>query len=417
MRKLLLLLMCTLLTMGQLWAQNRTIKGTVLDENGKPVERASVMVKGTKIGTSTESDGTFTLNAPQNARSLIITALNFSRREISIEGKTLVDVKLEPLDSKLDEVVVVAYGTQKRKELTGSVSTISGSTIQDIPVAGPDQAIQGQASGVQVSSQSGTPGGGISIRIRGVSSLSAGNQPLWVVDGVPIITNNLQTIGVGGQGLNPLSDLNPDDIQSIEILKDAAAASLYGSRANNGVVLVTTKRGSNQKTKISFSSQNGIQSVWKRIKPLSGPQYIGLVREGVFNRYGNLIPGSFANLDALMNGLFGGGNGLLAADSIKGVSTNWQDLVFRNAPLQNYEINASGGNDKTKFYFSGGYLNQQGTLIGSGYERYNMRMNIDNKITNNFTIGGTIALSRSQNTRLVNDNSIYGVLSTAILLG
>lgn len=192
--------MCTLLTMGQLWAQNRTIKGTVLDENGKPVERASVMVKGTKIGTSTESDGTFTLNAPQNARSLIITALNFSRREISIEGKTLVDVKLEPLDSKLDEVVEVAYGTQKRKELTGSVSTISGSTIQDIPVAGPDQAIQGQASGVQVSSQSGTPGGGISIRIRGVSSLSAGNQPLWVVDGVPIITNNLQTIGVGGQG-------------------------------------------------------------------------------------------------------------------------------------------------------------------------------------------------------------------------
>lgn len=417
MRKLLLLLVCALLTVGQLWAQNRTIKGTVLDENGKPVEKASILAKGTKIGTSSESDGTFSLVVPANVKALIITSLNFARKEVNIEGATLINVKLEPSNSKLDEVVVVAYGTQKRKELTGSVATISGSSIQDLPVAGPDQAIQGQASGVQVSSQSGTPGGGISIRIRGVSSLSAGNQPLWVVDGVPVITNNLQTIGVGGQGLNPLSDLNPDDIQSIEILKDAAAASLYGSRANNGVVLVTTKRGANQKTKISFSSQNGIQSVWRKIQPLTGPQYIGLVREEVFNRYGNLIPNPYPNLDALVNALFGSGNGLLIADSAKGVSTNWQDLVFRNAPIQNYELSASGGNEKTKFYFSGGYLNQQGTLIGSGYERYNLRMNLENKISNNFTIGGVIALSRSQNNRLVNDNSIYGVLSTAVLLG
>jgi len=417
MRKLLLLLVCALLTVGQLWAQNRTIKGTVLDENGKPVEKASILAKGTKIGTSSESDGTFSLVVPANVKALIITSLNFARKEVNIDGVALVNVKLEPSNSKLDEVVVVAYGTQKRKELTGSVATISGSSIQDLPVAGPDQAIQGQASGVQVSSQSGTPGGGISIRIRGVSSLSAGNQPLWVVDGVPVITNNLQTIGVGGQGLNPLSDLNPDDIQSIEILKDAAAASLYGSRANNGVVLVTTKRGANQKTKISFSSQNGIQSVWRKIQPLTGPQYIGLVREEVFNRYGNLIPNPYPNLDALVNALFGSGNGLLIADSAKGVSTNWQDLVFRNAPIQNYELSASGGNEKTKFYFSGGYLNQQGTLIGSGYERYNLRMNLENKISNNFTIGGVIALSRSQNNRLVNDNSIYGVLSTAVLLG
>ncbi len=193
---------------------------------------------------------------------------------------------MSTIDKSLQEVVVIAYGTASKKELTGSVTKVAGDKLKDIPVVGPDQTLQGQAAGVQVSAQSGTPGGGISIRIRGNSSLSAGNQPLWVVDGFPILTGNYQTIGAGGQGLNALSELNPNDIESIEVLKDAAATALYGSRANNGVVLVTTKKGRNQPTQISFGAQYGVQSVWKRIDLLPGPQYIGMVREAIVNRFG-----------------------------------------------------------------------------------------------------------------------------------
>lgn len=415
MRKSLALMLALLCFFTQLLAQNRSISGKVTDEKGNPVVNASVLIKGTTLGTTTDADGKFSITVPAKSNTLVVSSLNYSTKEISIGNATSYSVLLTSAASGLDEVVVVAYGTQKKKELTGSVAKISGATLQDIPVVGPDQALQGQAPGVQVTSQSGLPGGGISIRIRGASSLSAGNQPLWVVDGVPIITGNLQTAGAGGQGLNLLAELNANDIESIEVLKDAAAASLYGSRANNGVVLVTTKKGANQKTKITLNSQYGIQSTWKRVAPLTGPQYIGLVREEIYNRYSSLVP-SFGSLDNLiLNGL--GAVGLGAADSAKGVSTNWQNLVFRNAPVQNYDLNISGGNDKTKFYLSGSYLNQNATIIGSDFERYNIRASIDNKVSNAFTVGGTIAASRSQNNRIVNDNSIYGVFSTAILLG
>jgi len=417
-KRLSILVFLTFIGISQLLAQNRTIKGKVLDENAKPLFQATISVTGTTKGVLSDENGSFTLeNIPNTAKSLTISSVGYINQVVSIGNKTNITVQLASSTTNLDEVIKVAYGTTKKKNLTGAVASVRGANLTNIPVAGPDQALQGQAAGIQVTSTSGSPGGGISIRIRGASSLSAGNQPLWVVDGVPIITDNLSSYGVGGQGLNPLSDINPDDIQSIDVLKDAAAASLYGSRANNGVILVTTKKGSSPKPKITFSSLLGSQQVWKKIPKLTGPQQIGLDREEINNRYGSLIPTSYANTDALINALFGAGNGLQAADSVKGVNTNWEDLLFRKALIQTYDISVSGATEKTKYYFSGGYLNQYGTILGSGLERYSLKSNLETKVTNNFTIGGTIGLSRSQNSRVVNDNSIYGALSAAVLLG
>lgn len=418
-KRLTILIFLTLIGISHLFAQNRVIKGRVLDENSKPLFQATISIRGTTKGVLSEVDGSFVLeNVPKTAKTITVSSVGYISQELNIGNRSFIEVQLASSTAKLDEIVVVAYGTTKKKDLTGSVASVRGSNLTNIPVAGPDQALQGQAPGIQVTSASGSPGGGISIRIRGVSSLSAGNQPLWVVDGVPIITDNLASYGVGGQGLNPLSNLNPDDIQSIDVLKDAAAASLYGSRANNGVVLVTTKKGSSAKPKVTFSSLLGTQEVWKKIPKLTGPQQIGLDREEIVNRYGaTYIPATFANTDALINGLFGAGNGLTSADSLKGVNTNWEDLLFRKALIQNYNISVSGDNNKTKYYFSGGYLNQYGTILGSGVERYSLKTNLETKITDNFTIGGSIGLSRSQNNRVVNDNSIYGALSAAVLLG
>jgi TonB-dependent starch-binding outer membrane protein SusC len=417
MRKLVSIFVAFVLFTLQTFAQEKTVTGKVTDEkDGSPIPGVSVTVKGTNTGTTTLADGSFSLSVPSNAKVLVFSFVNYATQEVAIGSKASFAVKLLSEEKVLSEVVVVAYGTQQKKELTGSVAKVGGDKLKDLPVAGPDQTLQGQAAGVQVTAQSGTPGGGISIRIRGSSSLSAGNQPLWVVDGFPILTGNYQQIGAAGQGLNVLSDLNPNDIESIEVLKDAAAAAIYGSRANNGVVLVTTKKGRNQKTLISFGAQYGVQSVWKKIDPLPGTQYIGLMREGILNRYGNPAASGFADLDALiLTGL--GLRGLSVADSAKGVNTNWQDYVFQNAPMQNYDLGITGGNDKTKFYISGSYLSQAGTIIGSYFERYNTRANIDNRITNKLTVGLSTALSRSQSNRIVNDNSIFGVFSTANLLG
>jgi TonB-dependent starch-binding outer membrane protein SusC len=417
MRKLVsmlsLLLMCTM----HLFAQDKTVTGKVTDEkDGSPLPGVSVTVKGTNLGTTTNSDGSFSLSVPATAKTLVFSFVNYNSVEIGIGARSNYSVSLASKDQSLQEVVVVAYGTQRKKDLTGAVTKVGGEKLKDLPVAGPDQALQGQAPGVQVTAQSGTPGGGISIRIRGASSLSAGNQPLWIVDGFPILTGNYQQIGVAGQGLNALSEINPNDIESIEVLKDAAATALYGSRANNGVILVTTKKGRNQKTAITFSAQYGIQRVRKTIEPISGKDYIGMMREGINNRFSSQIPGSFPTLDALiLSGL--GLRGLSSADSSVAVTNNWQDLVFRDAPMQNYDLSITGGTDKTKFFVSGSYLGQDGIIIGSKFERFNLRTNVENKVNDKLSFGISTALSRSQSNRIVNDNSIFGVFSTAILLG
>ena len=404
MKKQVLVLFLWFGTMASLIAQ-RTISGTITDDKKETLIGASVLVKGTSTGTISDVSGAFSFSIPANGTTLIISYTGYASKEIAIGASNNYNVMLEQEAIDLSDIVIVGYGTQSKKELTGSVSKVTSETISRLPVTGVDQALQGQAPGVQVTSASGTPGASVSIRVRGPSSISAGNQPLYVVDGIPINTGSYSQIGVGGQQTNALADLNPADIESIDVLKDAAAASIYGSRASNGVVIITTKRGKQQKTQISLNTYRGTQEVWKTIDPLTGPEYVALLQEGVKARYGATIKPSqlgLRNLDA---------------DPSTYPTTNWFDEIFQSAPISQTDLNISGGTDRTKFFVSGSVFDQGGVVKGSSFDRYSFRMNLDNLVTDKFKIGVSTGFSRSHNTRIQNDNNIYGVLSTALLLG
>lgn len=404
MKRLSLVLSLLLFSAFSLMAQ-RSITGKVVDNNKEPLIGASILVKGTSTGTVSDLDGTFQMEVPAGGTVLIVSYTGYRTSEVSLTASSTYDITLESEAIALTDVVVVGYGTTSKKELTGSVSKVSSEQIARLPVTGLDQAMQGQAAGVQVTSASGTPGASVSVRVRGPSSISAGNQPLYVVDGIPINTGSYSQIGVGGQQVNALADLNPSDIESIEILKDAAAAAIYGSRASNGVVLVTTKRGKQQRTQIGLNTYYGTQSVWRTIEPATGPEYVAYVQEAVRNRFGATVtPGAVG-----LRGLDG--------DPKSFPSTNWFNEIFVDAPIAQTDLSFAGGNERTKFYLSGSYFNQDGVVLGSGFDRYSFRMNLDNLVTDNFKIGVSTGFSRSHSNRIQNDNNIYGVLSTALLLG
>ena len=258
MRRFFLFLWSCFLLIGQVTAQSHTISGTVLDANGAPVVGASIAVKGSNKGTSTGNNGSFMLTVPDNARTLIISAVNFASLEVGITGKTTIgSVSLQQANKSLSEVVVVAYGTQNKTNVTGSVTTVSGNVVADKPFTSVDKALQGAVPGMLVSSASGAPGSATDIVIRGIGSINANSSPLWVVDGAIITTSDLT---VNTTTANPLSAMNPDDIDNISVLKDAASTAPYGSRAGNGVVLVTTKRGRAGLTHFSVTGEFGQNS-------------------------------------------------------------------------------------------------------------------------------------------------------------
>lgn len=404
MKKLLLALTLVIASAATLVAQ-RAITGKVSDQGKEPLIGATVLVDGTSVGTVTDVNGDFSLSAPAGATTLIISYTGYATQRLTLTNASNYDITLETDVVALSDVVVVGYGTASRKELTGSVSKISSDAISRLPVTGLDQALQGQAAGVQVTSASGTPGASVSVRVRGPSSITAGNQPLYVVDGIPINTGSYSQIGVGGQQTNALADLNPADIESMEILKDAASAAIYGSRASNGVVLITTKRGKAQKTQINLNTYYGTQSVWRRVEPVTGPEYVSYIQEAVRNR---LTPTSLPSAAGLVG---------LNNDPSTYPSTNWFDEIFRDAPISQTDLNFSGGTERTKFFLSGSYFNQDGTVIGSNFNRYSFRLNLDNLVTDKFKIGVSTGFSRSRSNRIQNDNNIYGVVSTALLLG
>lgn len=404
MKKLLLALTLVIASAATLVAQ-RAITGKVSDQGKEPLIGATVLVDGTSVGTVTDVNGDFSLSVPTGASTLIVSYTGYATRRVALTSASNYDVTLETDVVALSDVVVVGYGTASRKELTGSVAKVSGEAISRLPVTGLDQALQGQAAGVQVTAASGTPGASVSVRVRGPSSISAGNQPLYVVDGVPINTGSYSQIGVGGQQTNALADLNPADIESMEILKDAAAAAIYGSRASNGVVLITTKRGKAQKTQINLNTYYGTQSVWRRVEPVTGPEYVSYIQEAVRNRLTPTSLPSNAGLAGLNN------------DPSTYPTTNWFDEIFRDAPISQTDLSFSGGNERTKFFLSGSYFNQDGTVIGSNFNRYSFRLNLDNLVTDKFKIGVSTGFSRSNSNRIQNDNNIYGVVSTALLLG
>ena len=389
------------LSIGMVTAQTVPIKGIVVNaENNLPIEGASVLVDNTKGGTVTNSKGEFTLNVPNPKDSIIVSYLGFKQTKVAIKPNLRIAIETE--SQVLDEVVV-AYGKQKKRNLTSSLSTVNAEDIVRTPVASLEQALQGKASGVQVTAATGAPGGAIVVNIRGNSSISAGNNPLYVVDGIPVISKDVTY--KGGYQANNISgvvDINPADIESVEVLKDASSAALYGSRASNGVILITTKRGNSNKTKITFESYYGAQDIAHKLKFLGAAQYVAARNEAIDNYNTSL-------------GLTSGSGAFVKPYKAlaEGANTDWFKEITRQAIQSNHQFGISGGNDKTKFYLSGGIYQQEGALKNTDYSRYNFRSNIDHQLNKRVKISTNIALSASSSRRATGDNNIYSPLYNA----
>jgi TonB-linked SusC/RagA family outer membrane protein len=394
MKKNLLTILLLFSCISFVFAQNRVITGKVTDQkDGSPLPGVSVTVKGvTGIGTQTDLNGGYSLSVPATAKILVFNFLGYTPAEIAI-SKLVVNASLTVDAKQLTEVVVVGYGTQSRASLTGSVSKIKGSDIENIPVPSLESAIQGRTPGVYIQAQNGKLGQGIQVRIRGASSVSAGNQPLYVVDGLPITVDDFSS---NGASTNPLVDLNQNDIESIDILKDASAAAIYGSRASNGVVLITTKKGKAGDTKVTYNEYYGFSKPTRERQFLDAQQYVTLLRlAGTAGGY------SDASIEARLKRYAAG------SDNYKtyAVNTNWQDEITQHAPVQNYNLVLSGGTDKTKFYISGTYNNQKGFTIGNALNQYSLRTNVSNQANKWLEVGANLSVSRTKNFRLDNDDA------------
>lgn len=402
MRKRLRIIIPLLVLLVQMsYAQTRQITGRVLsaDENaGLP--GVSVSVKGRTAGTLTDASGNYSLNVNDGA-TLVFSFIGFTTVEESIGNRTTINVTLQPDVRSLNEVVVTGYGQQIKRDLTGNIAQLKQSDIQDIPVTTFDQAIQGKAAGVQVNSGSGKLGQGIQVRVRGQSSVSASNQPLYVVDGTPVTTDNLS---INAAATNPLSDINPSDIESIEILKDASAGAIYGSRAANGVVLITTKKGKAGKTNVSVSAQAGASTPSRKLEFLNTDQYVNFYRQAAGNsdRIDGIDPTDPESYTSYMEDFFVT-QGLGTFGTPNQASTNWGDLAYQDAPFQQYDVNVNGGSEKTTFYLSGQILDQKGILIGNALTRYSGRINLTHRISNRFQVGFNTGLTRTLNKRLSGD--------------
>lgn len=383
------------------YGQNQTITGKVTssdDNAGLP--GVSVTVKGRTQGTLTDADGTYRL-AVDNGATLVFSFIGFSPIEERVGNRSTINVVLQADVRNLNEVVVTGYGQQIKRELTGNIAKIRPADIQDQPVTSFDQAIQGKAAGVQVNSGSGKLGQGIQVRVRGQSSVSASNQPLYVVDGTPITTDDLS---INDAATNPLSDLNPQDIESIDILKDASAGAIYGSRAANGVVLITTKKGRAGRTNVTFGAQYGASTPSRKLDFLSTEQYVPFYRQAAANsdRIDGLATTDPDSYTSYMENFFVT-QGLGTFGTANQASTNWGDLAYQDAPFQQYDVNLNGGTDKTTFYVSGQILDQKGILIGNALTRYSGRINLDHRVSDRFRIGFNTGLSRTLNQRLSGD--------------
>ncbi|WP_225865764.1 SusC/RagA family TonB-linked outer membrane protein [Dyadobacter aurulentus] len=366
-----------------------TISGKVTDEAGEPLPGVSVMVKGTQQGTATSVSGEYRLTLNALPVSLVFSFVGYLSKEIEVTSQSNLSVKLAADTKALEEVVVVGYGTVKKSDLTGAVSKIGEGNIKATPIVSLDRAMQGRAAGVQVVSNSARPGGSSTIRIRGSGSVNASNDPLYVVDGFP--TDNLNSI-------------NPNDIESIEILKDASATAIYGSRGSNGVVMVTTKHGKAGKTVVSYEGYYGIQSVRRKIPLLNGQQFAEFVNDAQVNNGGTPY--------------FDGSTADRPLPSAIGEGTDWQDAIIRNAPIQNHQLGISGGSEKSRYAISFGYYDQGGIIKNSNFKRYTLRSNIDSDVSSRIKVGLTFQGAYTQNndaqTEPTGNLAYTGVISAAL---
>ncbi len=354
-------------------AQERTVSGRVYSVDNRPVAGATVSVRGTNRAYSTDAEGKFTV-AAQAGDILIISYVGFQQKEVPVTGSAQYDIRLIQGDSKMAEVVVIGYGTSKRANLTSAQSSISSKDIEKTVNTTIEQAIQGRAAGVYVTQNSGQPGGGISVNIRGVSTLNGTTEPLYVIDGIQM-QPAVVTFGEQSSS-NVLAGLNPNDIDNIQILQGPSATAIYGTRGTNGVVMITTKRGKSGEAKFNYGFQYSLQAPPKKLKVMNLQQYAQMVKE-YHDIAGGETPQEFLD------------------PSLLGEGTDWQDELFDYAPSQKHQISMSGGNEKTTYYLGGEYLKQDGVAVGSGFDRYSVRLNLDNKAKDWLTFGANLSFNQT----------------------
>ena len=379
-----LFLLCLFLVSWQVRAQE-VVSGTVTSADDKSaLPGASVSLKGTRIGTTTDSKGKFSINAKANS-TLVFSFVGYKTIEIAIGGKSIINASLPTSDNALDEVVVVGYGTSLKKDLSGSVASVSAEEIKSMPITSFEQGMQGRVAGVQVMQGNSAPGGAPQVRIRGANTVLGGNEPLYVIDGVPVYNSELENnsnLNVGTQPSNALASINPNDIVSMEILKDASATAIYGARGANGVVIITTKRGkSGDRGKITFEAYHGIQEISNKLDLMNSQDYIKILNERTTN--------------------FGGAP-LISNPSSYSSNTDWQDFFFRKAAMSNYSLNFSGGSDKNQYSVSGNWFTQDGVIQQTDFNRGSIRVNLDNRLNDKFKVTTSVTASRSINNRSLN---------------
>jgi len=375
------------------------VKGLVTDENAQPLPGVTIRLAGTDKGTISDPRGFYTIDVPDANATLTFTFLSYITKEVKVGAQTIINVSMVPKSTNLNEIVVIGYGAQKREDINGAISSVKASDIADIPQASVDQMLQGKAAGVSVSQNSGAPGSQTSVHIRGIASFGS-SEPLYVIDGVEVAgaANSNGTTALspnnGENAPSPLALLNPNDIESIDILKDASAAAIYGNRASKGVIIITTKKGKNGSARINYDGYAGFQQPQRFIKLMNLKQYATL-QNALADAYG------MRKRDEL------------ADPSLLGEGTDWQDAIFRTAYQQSHQVSISGGKTGINYYISGGYFDQDGIAVGSSFNRYSFRSNIDVQVKPWFKTGITLSGSRTGERIIYSDNS--GIVYNALL--
>lgn len=385
--------LCSLIfSYSQLNAQQRTVTGSVTDNDGIVLPGVNIQIKGTTKGAVSDVNGIYSLEVPSSESVLVFSFIGYNTEEIQVLNQTKIDVVLIPSLEALEEVVVVGYGSMKKRDITGSIASVKSDEIQKTPVKDVLSAMQGRVSGVNVVSNSGAPGDGIAITVRGHSTLNAGNTPLYIIDGVPIETSSLSDLnGWEQHGLNPLADINPRDIESIEILKDGASTAIYGSRAANGVILITTKRGKEGKANIDINISTGISELPRKLGVLNASQWRELMYDNYKNYdtyWGNTTPTEVH---------------WTAADSLNPMLTgdvDWQDVMYRTAQQKQADLSISGGKDGLVYALTTSALDQDGIIRASNYKRITSRLNTDYEATQKLKIGQSLSFTHSKNNRI-----------------
>lgn len=361
--------------------QGMQVTGNVTDNEGVPMPGVNILVQGTSIGTQTDFDGNYSITVPDGNNILVFSYVGYITQEVAVNNNASINIVLKEDINSLDEVVVIGYGTMKRNDVTGSVVSVSSEAVEQSVSTSIDQVLQGRAAGVQIQQNSGAPGASSSIRIRGISSLNGSNEPIFVIDGVIIDGST----GLGTD--NALSSINPSDIASIDVLKDASATAIYGSRAANGVIIITTKRGRAGEFSLTYDTYVGWQEIPKKMSLLNLQEYA-------------IHKNTRADL-----GIVQQDNNFIRPELL-GEGTDWQDELFQNALMQSHNLSATGGSEKTTYAMGIGYLDQEGIAVGSGFDRFNLRGVVDSQVKDYLKVGVNFALSNSKQRTTVSDQSL-----------